>query len=217
MNSCCTSPPGGNGNNSFFSRCSRSYAKRFRRRGLEKAQEQMLEGATHDSIRAQGVLDIGCGIGALHLTLLKEGAGHSVGVDMSEGMVEQARQLASELGVQEKTSYLVGDFVALADLLPEADITLLDKVVCCYEQLGPLIDKSTGKTKRIYAMSHPRDSLPVKAAFKTQIFLAKIFHWNFHPFWHDWEEMKARIRSKGFQLMYENSTFVWKVLVFKRT
>ena len=136
MSSCCTSSATDDGNKSFFSRWSRSYAKRFRRRGLEKAQEQILVGATHDSIQGREVLDIGCGIGALHLTLLRDGAGHSIGVDMSEGMVRQAQQLASELGLQEKASYLVGDFVALADLLPESDITLLDKV---FEE----IDKNT--------------------------------------------------------------------------
>jgi hypothetical protein len=35
------------------------------------------------------------------------------------------------LGVQGKARYVLGDFVTLADLLPEADITLLGKVVCC--------------------------------------------------------------------------------------
>jgi len=217
MRSCCTSSAAGNGTNVFFSRHSDSYAKRFRRKGLEKAQKQMLEAVNRELVRGREVLDIGCGIGALHLTLLKEGAGHAVGVDMSEGMIREAQQLASELGVRGKSSYLLGDFVTLADLLPEADITLLDKVVCCYEQLDPLIEKSTARAKQIYAVTHPRNSLPVKLAFKTQISLAKIFHWSFHPFWHDWEQMKSHIRSKGFQLIYENSTLVWNILVFQRT
>jgi len=44
------------------------------------------------------------------------GSEPTVGVDM--------------LGVQGKARYVLGDFVTLADLLPEADITLLGKVVC---------------------------------------------------------------------------------------
>jgi SAM-dependent methyltransferase len=216
MSSCCTTSTASSGD-SFFSRWSNSYAKRFRRRGLEKAQKLLVEGVKREPLQARELLDIGCGIGALHLTLLKEGAGRSLGVDLSEGMIQQAERLASELGVREKTSYLLGDFVTPADLLPQADITLLDNVVCCYEQLHPLIEKSIAKTNRIFALTHPRDSFPVRAVFKTQIFVAKVFRQSFHPFWHDWEEMKSYIRSKGFHLKCENSTLVWDVLVFTRT
>ncbi len=37
-------------------------------------------------------------------------------------------------------------------MMKEADITFLDKVVCCYEDYGALIERSKEKTKTIYAL-----------------------------------------------------------------
>lgn len=216
MSCCCPSTDACQGANSFFSRWSKSYAKKFRRRGLEKVQHYILEGVKREAIPNMKILDIGCGVGSLHLTLLKDGGLSSVGVDVSEGMLEQAKQLASSLGLSDRTAYHLGDFVQLSNSLPDGDVTMLDKVVCCYEDLPALIDVSTDKTKYVYALSYPRDWLPVRAVFKIQIALAKLLRWKFHPFWHNWESMHQRIRDRGFELAFARSTFVWHIAVYRR-
>ena len=216
MSSCCDTSEGCTGVNRFFSRRSKHYARRFAKKGLERTQQYLIEGVKRKPIAAKEVLDIGCGVGALHLTLLNQGAARSLGVEMSEGMIAEAKRLASESGVGERTQYIVGDFVELADSLTESDITLLDKVVCCCERLDDLIEKSTARTKSIYALSHPKDNALMKTVFKTQMLLARFLGWSFCPFWHDWVEMKNMIVSRGFRLLYENSTIAWQVLVFQR-
>jgi 2-polyprenyl-3-methyl-5-hydroxy-6-metoxy-1,4-benzoquinol methylase len=217
MSSCCTPGRSCCGTNAFFSRWSRFYAKRFRTGGLEPVQKQLLEGVSLESILGSSVLDIGCGVGSLHLTLLRRGAVQSVGVDLSDGMLREAKRLADEHGLATRTTYIAGDFTQLAPSLPESDITLLDKVVCCYDDITSLIRTSTGKTKRMYALSHPRENFLMKGLFVGHATLARIFGWRFHPFWHNWAEMKSLIRSQGFELLYENSTFAWQVLVFRRS
>lgn len=217
MNCCCDSNAATRGTNIFFSRFSRKYAKRFRKKGLEKVQRYLLEGVKRESIQSKNIIDIGCGVGSLHLTLLKEGAAQSVGIDISEGMIDQAKQFSSELGMQDKTHYVLGDFVGLADSVQEGDITLLDKVVCCYEDLDSLVKTSTAKTKTMYALSHPKENIMMEALFKIQIGLGKLLRWKFRPFWHDWQHMRSQIAAQGFELIYENSTIVWQVLVYKRT
>ena len=216
MSVCCDTSKACTGVNRFFSRRSKHYARRFGKKGLERAQQYLIEGVKRKPIAAKEVLDIGCGVGALHMTLLNQGAARSVGVEMSEGMIAEAKRLALESGVGERTQHIVGDFVELADSLSESDITLLDKVVCCYERLDDLIMKSTARTKSVYALSHPKDNALMKTVFKTQRLLARFLGWSFHPFWHDWVEMKNLIVSRGFQLLYENSTLTWQVLVLQR-
>ena len=216
MSSCCNSPQSYSGTNIFFSKWSQSYAKKFRKGKLEKVQRYLVHGIMRDPISGRRILDIGCGVGSLHLTLLKEGAGKSVGIEMAEGMLDEAKQFAANLGHSDRVEYHLGDFVQLADTLSEADITILDKVVCCYEDLDVLIDKSTRKTRKIYALSHPKENLMMEVAFKTQILLAKIFKWSFRPYWHDWPRMKSMILARGFDLVYKGSTVAWQVLVFKR-
>jgi 2-polyprenyl-3-methyl-5-hydroxy-6-metoxy-1,4-benzoquinol methylase len=217
MASCCSPGSPCNGTNTFFTRWSRYYAKRFRAGGLEPVQKYLLDGIGTEPVTGRSVLDIGCGVGSLHLTLLQRGAATSVGVDLSEGMLREARSFADTLGLSQRTEYLNGDFAVLAPTIPESDITVLDKVVCCYEDLHALVTSSTCKTKRLYALSHPKENIIMKSLFKGHKTLAGIFGWSFHPFWHNWDEMKSLIVSQGFTLTYERSTLAWQVLVFRRS
>lgn len=204
------------GTDRFFSRWSRAYGKRFRRKGLTKEQKYLVEGITKHPVKSKTVLDIGSGVGALHLTLLQMGAAHAVGIDIAEGMIEQAKKFAKEQGLSDRTKYIVGDFVATNGEIPVSDITMLDKVVCCYENVDDLLVKSLGKTKELCALSFPRNVFPVRTMFEIQIFIAKLFRWSFRPFWHDWEAICAKIRAGGFEETYHNNTIVWSVRVYRR-
>ncbi len=216
MSSCCNVPGTTEPTNKFFSRWSKRYAKRFRKGGLEKTQRYILEGIRKEPITAKRILDIGCGVGSLHLTLLKEGAATATGVDISEGMISQAKKLAADFQLQDRINYVLGDFVREAPSVQDADLTILDKVVCCYEDYDALITASTAKTRAIYALSHPRKNILVESVFKLQIFLNKLFHAAFHPFWHDWTAIHKLILTKHFELIYSNSTIAWQVLVYRR-
>lgn len=175
-----------------------------------------MDGIRKEPLQNRLVLDIGCGVGGLHLTMLNEGAAHATGIDVAEGMLEKAREISAGLGLSEKISYLHGDFVQLADSLEAADITVLDKVVCCYEDLDRLIEESTQKTRHLYGLSYPRNNVLVKSVFKMQIFFLKLFRAKFHPFWHDWDRMHATIRERGFRPLHQQSTLSWNVAVFQR-
>ena len=216
MSSCCKTNPSQEGTNKFFSRWSKKYARRFRKGKMEKVQQYLLEGVRKEPVRSMEILDIGCGVGSLHLTLLKEGAAKATGVDIAEGMLEQARKFSEQHGMKERTSYVLGDFVEKTAEVQTADITLLDKVVCCYEDVDALVKESTGKTKRIYALSHPRQSLLMETVFKTQIFFSKLFRTKFTPFWHDWQRVRELIVAQGFKPVYENATIMWQVAVYRR-
>ena len=216
MSSCCNVPVTTEPTNKFFSRWSKKYAKRFRKGGLEKTQRQILEGVRKDPVAAKRILDIGCGVGSLHLTLLKEGAATATGVDISEGMIGQARKFAADFQMENRTNYILGDFVREASTVEQADVTMLDKVVCCYEDFESLISASTAKTNSIYALSHPRQTILMESIFKLQIFVDKLIRAAFHPFWHDWAAIHRLILSKNFEMIYSNSTIAWQVLVYRR-
>lgn len=216
MASCCS--PGGSccGTNAFFTRWSRYYARRFRSGGLEPVQKFLIEGIETVPLAGSTVLDIGCGVGSLHLTLLQHGASTSVGVDMSEGMLQEARTFSDKLGLTGRTEFIHGDFAVLAPSIQQSDITVLDKVVCCYDNVRALVTSSTAVTNRVYALSHPKENVLMKGLFKSHMALARMFGWSFHPFWHDWAELKSLIIARGFTLAYERSTLAWQVLVFRR-
>ena len=212
--SCCSTPNASDGTNRFFTRMSKVYAKQFRKKGLAKEQRMLLDGVKRMPIHGTSILDIGCGVGSLHLTLLNDGAGKAVGVDMAIGMIKKAGEFARELGVHERATYIHGDFVQSSAEIPEADITLLDKVVCCYDDLPRLLEESTTKTRKVYALTHPKENVVLRMMFKGHIALAKLFRWKFRPSWHNWAFMRRYITMRGFSLVYENATLAWQVLVF---
>jgi SAM-dependent methyltransferase len=211
---CCRRPL--QGTDRFFSKQSRRYLKKFRTAGLAKEQRLLFEGIVLSEIRDMAILEIGCGVGALHLSLLKRGARSAVGVDIAEGMLEGARTLSREYGLETRTRYLLGDFVGLEQTVAPADITLLDKVVCCYEDVGALLGASLAKTGNIYALSFPRSNPISRLFIAFASAMGKLLKWSFHPYWHDWPALTERIRAAGFLQTYRRTTLFWDVRVFAR-
>ena len=126
---------------------------------LEPNQEQLLA-ALRSALRSEGlqccsVLDIGCGSGHIHLHLLQEGACTGVGVEFGSDYLEEARGLARSLGHEDRVTYLQGDFMELANQIEPADVTILDKVVHCYQQPSFSSAKSTAHTRFIYGLTYP--------------------------------------------------------------
>lgn len=75
------------------------------------------------------VYDLGCGDGRLLFAALENGAGKCVGIDIDTKKVNEAKALASEKGVENKVTFIEGDFlnqdlseatVILCYLFPEA-------------------------------------------------------------------------------------------------
>ena len=63
------------------------------------------------------VLDIGSGIGAMSLELLKAGAQHATCVDMSPAALAANAEEAQQRGVGDRIERVEGDFVAVAATL----------------------------------------------------------------------------------------------------
>ena len=201
----------------FFSKNSKKYLRTYKRKGLAREQRMLVEGITSKPLIGKTLLEIGCGVGGLHLALLKCGAASAVGIDAAEGMIEKAKILARDESLEGSTQYLLGDFVALQPAVAAADVTILDKVVCCYENAGELVAKSLEKTRSVYALSFPKPHFLVKWSFVVPIIAAKMFRWSFHPYWHDWQKLLDSIEQRGFQKRYENSTLMWSICVFERS
>jgi len=150
------------------------------------------------------------------LSLLKGGAAKAIGFDISEKMIACARKLSAEMGLQERTQYWRGDFVAIHEQAPSAEVTVLDKVICCYENASELIALSTAKTRRVYAVCYPRQNGLVRFMFRNAKYVLKFFRQTFHPYYHEPAQVQDWIAENGFEKIYERETMIWLVQVFGR-
>jgi magnesium-protoporphyrin O-methyltransferase len=211
---CCSVPAADTGR--FFSRLARLHRIRFKLFGFETSQRHLLEGIKQQGHTGARLLEIGCGPGYLHQALLKSGAARATGIDLSERMMVEARALARSEGLAEVTDYRQGDFVELAGELNDADVTVLDKVLCCYPDVASLVDRSLDKTRKVYGLTYPRDRALTRAGMGLMACLLRLLGSSFRPYVHDPSFIEARIVQHGFEKTYTNQTLAWLTQVYTR-
>lgn len=214
MNCCC---PHSRSAGRFFSFFARRYRKRFEKKGFEPSQKQLIAGLTLAGYNAATVLEIGSGVGHLHQTLLEQGASSAIGIDLSSKMNDEARQWAEERGLGERTRYFDDDFMVLADELEIANVTILDKVVCCYPDAEGLIKKSLEKTQRVYALTYPRNRWYVRTGMGAMALFMLLIGSDFRPYVHDPILIEQWIVNNGYIKQYEATTFIWLTQVYVKS
>lgn len=198
----------------FFGWMAKLYARRYRRKGLDNTQRLLLEELVKSGVGGKSLLEIGCGVGVLHQTLLERGASSAVGVDLSDEMLDHARQRATELTLEERVSYERGDFVETRDHFDPADITLLDKVVCCYPAPKQLLEAAASKTRVAVALTYPRKhplGLFFTAIWNLAFWLARS---DFRSFVHEPYLIRQWLNDKGLRQSYGRDTFWWHSEVY---
>lgn len=200
----------------FFSREARRYARRFKRKGLDKSQKHIAAMVQAHGLVGKSVLEVGCGVGGLHLTLLQEGASTATGIDIAKEMIEKARQLSGDLGLSDRTTYHVGDFATLNGAVSPADVLIMDKVVCCYESPLLLINRASVLCRKFLAVSYPRDSIIARFVFKGAVLVGKILRWKFRPYYHEPVFLERIIAGGGFRLVEQGRTVLWQINAYQK-
>lgn len=201
----------------FFSRLARRERRRYQRRGLERSQRALLAGIEQAGLVGASLLEIGCGVGYLHQRLLEAGAARAVGVDLSARMLEEARAGAQARGLAERTDYRQGDFLEIDETLADADIVILDKVICCYPDAQGLVERSLAKARRVYAFTIPRDRAFVRLGVAVLAAALRLLGSRFRPYVHDPEAIDAWLRQQGFSLAHRAHTPIWQSAVYLRS
>jgi phospholipid N-methyltransferase len=214
MSCCC---PHSNSANRFFSFFASRYRRRFEKKGFEPSQKQLLEGLQQAGYRDAKVLEIGSGVGHLHQTLLEQGAASAVGIDLASRMVDEAQHWAEERKLAGRTDYLEGDFMEIHESLSGADVTVLDKVVCCYPDADGLVHASLKKTNRVYALTYPRNRWYIRTMMGISAFMLKLVRSDFRPYVHDPEVIEKWITETGFSKAYQNNNMVWLTQVYVKS
>ncbi len=187
----------------------------FRKKGIENTAEEILSFLKARGLAGMTSLELGCGVGALTLRLLKEGVTSAVGIDLSPKMVAAARSLAAEDGLSGSVSFEVGD--GAKTQLRLSDLVILDTVLCCYPDFDALVHNSSAAARRYYAISFPDDSR--LATRLLRLFLPLQFivfrRGTFRFFIHPKKEIVTRLEKNGFTQLYDSPVGrIWSALVF---
>jgi spermidine synthase len=200
----------------FDSRIARRDLDRYRRKGPSPSTQRLLNAIRYASFPAATVLDVGGGIGTIAHELLGTGADRASIVDASAAYLSVAREEAERRQVSARLQLILGDFVTLAGGVPEADVVTLDKVVCCYPKMEPLIAASTERAGRLYGIVYPRDSWWVRLSTAAKNGLRWLRRSAFRVYIFPNAEIEAAIRREGFELQTRTRGLVWVVALYQR-
>lgn len=163
MTGCCRAGPC---EQVFRPRIARRTLARYRRRGLDELELQLLESAREAGVDGARVLEIGGGLGTIGGELLAAGAAESEVVELVHAWEPYALELARERGIQGRTSFRVVDILDRPGDVDPADIVILNRVVCCTPDGIELTGEAARHARRALVLSFPRDVLWVRALIR---------------------------------------------------
>ena len=205
--------------NEFDERQARRDLETFRRNGADRTTGWLIEGlggGAGSGVDGASVLDIGAGIGAVHLALLAAGAATALDVDGSPAYVSVAAAEARRAGVDDRVRHETGDFVELAPAIEPADLVALDRVVCCYPDASTLVGLAAERARRRIGLVYPRDTWWIRAGGRVFNVVGRLTRARLRIWIHRTAEIDAIVRAAGFVPRLERATRIWQVVVYER-
>lgn len=214
MTECCRPPRGYE--KMFGRRAARRDAKRYRRKGLDETAERIVEFLRARGVTGLRILEIGGGVGAIGVELVKAGAEHAVDVELSPDYEDAARDLWRETGVADRIDFRVDDVAADGRGIGPADAVVMHRVVCCYPDPDALVGAAADHARRYLVMSFPRERLFIRVGLAAINVVARLLRWDYRSYVHPVDEILAPARRRGFTSALERSGAVWQVAALER-
>ena len=217
MNACCGPERTEKYDDVFDDRFARSVARRYRRRGPSRAERRIVEFARAAGISGASVLEIGGGVGEIQLELLAHGASRTVNLELSNGYESEAARLIEEAGVAGMVQRMVGvDIARHPGAVEVADIVVLHRVVCCYDDAERLLSAAADHARRAVVFSYPTSSWVTRMLVRLDNFSLRLRGREYRGFVHPPGDMFRVLRRHGLEPRARRRSFIWNVAGFVR-
>jgi magnesium-protoporphyrin O-methyltransferase len=200
----------------FDERKARSEASQYLKKGLAAHARAMLEAVSARGVKDASVLEVGGGIGALQIELLKHGTAHATNVEVSAAYLAAAQTLGRLLGLADRIHYHRGDFACDADAIPAADIVILHRVVCCYPDMPRLVSSAASHARRTLALSFPRAEWYVRLYIEAQAWWMRVKGSSFRNYVHSPEAIGRVAAEVGLKPVPQSFSGAWQIVIFER-
>ncbi len=176
----------------------------------------MVEFLRERGVEGASVLEIGGGVGAIQLELLKAGAARATNVELSPEYEEIAGELARERGVAEQVERRLGDVVQEPGLAGPADAVVMHRVVCCYPDYDALVGAASERARRYLVMSFPRPRRLIRIWMGAVNVAARLLRWEYRTWVHPPQALLAAAERRGLSLAEESRGRIWQIAALER-
>jgi magnesium-protoporphyrin O-methyltransferase len=212
MSDCCNP----SGYRHFFNQKeARRNLRHYDKKGLDKIAQRMVDYLASRGVEGRSVLEIGGGVGALQVELLKAGAADAVNVELSGGYENVAAELLEREDLANKVVRRLGDFTELAAGL-EADDVVMNRVICCYPNMERLMGAALSSSRRFVAASFPRDRAGSRVALALGNAYCRIRRVDFRAYVHPPGAILETARKAGFEVAFRDRDYIWHGVVFEK-
>jgi magnesium-protoporphyrin O-methyltransferase len=212
MNSCSTK-----GCDEFFSeRVARRDATRYRRSGIDANARRIVDFVQRHGVEGSTVLEVGGGVGAIQLELLRAGAARAENVELSPAYEPYAAELLQEAGLGTRAERRLLDFASQGDEVQPADFVVLHKVVCCYPDYEALVGAAAVHAKRQLLLTFPRESWWIRFGLTAANLIERLRRKTFRVYLHSPAAMIAVARSHGLEPTARHRGRLWEFCGLER-
>jgi hypothetical protein len=212
--SCCCGPQ--RYDKAFGKRTARRDARRYRRRGLDGVSHRIVDLVRDRDVEAASVLEIGGGVGAVQVELLRADAERAVNLEVSPAYEETAAELLREAGLEGRVERRLGDLVDDETLAGPADAVVMNRVVCCYPDPDALVGAAAQRTRRVLVMSFPRERRLTRVGFGAANLAGRLLRWDFRAWVHPHAAILAAAERHGLSLAGDSRDVVWRIVALER-
>ena len=200
----------------FGARFAKRMATRYRKRGLDKTAQTIVEMVAQGGVQGATVLEIGGGVGEIQLELLRRGAASATNLELSPGYEPEAAALIEDAGLGGRVHRRLIDIATDPAAVEPADIVVLHRVVCCYPDVAKLLGAAADHARSQLVFSHPPRNAVSRAVVGTQNLLFRAVGREFRTFAHSPDAMLAVLAEHGLQLSAAHSGRMWQVAAVSR-
>jgi SAM-dependent methyltransferase len=190
--------------------------ERWRAGRLNPVTRELIDVLRSEGVEGARVLDIGAGVGAVHVALLEAGAAAAIDVDASREYLATARAEAERRGLAGRVEYRYGDVVLLDAELPAVDIVTLDSVICCDPDLEALLAAATRTRPRLVGITYPRDLWWMRAFMRLHNLWQAVRRSPARYFIHRHAQLERWMAGAGYRNVHEGGIRVWRVVLYRR-
>jgi len=201
----------------FSERSARAEARKYRRRGLDGTSRRIVDFLKAQGVDGQTVLEVGGGIGAIQIELLKAGAARAVSVELTPTYEDVAAGLLSDAGLTDRVERRVMDFAQASSQVDGADVVIMNRVICCYPDMPRLAGAAADHARQMLVMSYPTGAWWMRVALGLGNFVLWLLRREFHVFVHPPEEIIATARRRGLEPVLDQQGALWTVAAMRRT
>jgi SAM-dependent methyltransferase len=195
----------------FTTGTARRSARAYRRKGLDGTARKVLDAAVAQGIAGASVLEVGGGVGGLHLELLRRGAARATNLELSPAYEREAAELLAQAGMTGRVDRRLLDIAEEPDAVEPADVVVLHRVVCCYPDHRRLLTAAADRARRVLVLSYPLPRATVRMVLGTQNLVHRVLGQEFRVFARPPAALLGTVAERGLRVLPPSGGAVWQV------